>query len=338
MRVSVLTCFMRFQPMNDFTILILPGAFASSVAVTLDMMGVAASIAARQGLPRPRWRVCSATGEPTELSSGMRLQTSPLPRRAGPDASVWIVPGLGTDSPAAVTAKLATQAAGRAVLALQAHARRGGSVAASCSAVFLLQAAGLLAGRQVTTSWWLASELSRREPTCVVDADRMVCVDGPVTTAGAALAQADLMLLLLRQRLGAPLADAVSRYLLIDGRQAQAPFIIPAMLASGNALVATLTARIERALPGPPSIGQLAGELGMSQRTLARHVKAATGKSTLALIQSVRLSRARCLLETSRLPIDQVAERVGYGDATALRRLMRKMAGANPSHFRTALW
>ncbi len=338
MRVSVLTRFMRFQSIYDFTVVVLPGAYASSVAATLDMIGSAALIAARLKLPKPRWRVCSATGELTELSGGMSLKTVPLPRGARSDPSVWIVPGLGTDTPAAVTTKLATEDAHHAALALQAHARRGGVVAASCSAVFLLQAAGLLAGRKVTTSWWLASELSRREPACVVDADRMVCVDGPVITAGAAFAQTDLMLLLLRRRFGTPLADAVSRFLLIDGRQAQAPFIIPAMLASGNALVAKLTARIERALPGPPSIGQLAEEFGMSPRTLARHVKAATGKSTLALVQSVRLGRARLLLETSRLPIDQIAERVGYGDATALRRLMRKMAGAKPSQFRTAVW
>jgi transcriptional regulator GlxA family with amidase domain len=32
--------------------------------------------------------------------------------------------------------------------------------------------------------------------------------------------------------------------------------------------------------------------------------------------------------------IEQVAAAVGYDDATALRRLMRKLAGANPSRFR----
>ena len=52
----------------------------------------------------------------------------------------------------------------------------------------------------------------------------MVCEDGPVLTAGAALAQSDLTLHLLRARFGAGLADAVGRVLLIDGRQAQAPF------------------------------------------------------------------------------------------------------------------
>lgn len=74
----------------------------------------------------------------------------------------------------------------------------------------------------------------------------------------------------------------------------------------------------------------------MSERTLARHVKRATGKSTLALLQSVRQRRARALLESSRLTVEQVAAAVGYQDATALRRLMRRVAGANPSRFRPA--
>ena len=75
----------------------------------------------------------------------------------------------------------------------------------------------------------------------------------------------------------------------------------------------------------------------MSERTLARHIHRATGKSTLALVQSVRLRRARALLEGSRMTVDQVAEAVGYQDATALRRLMKKTAGANPSRYRPAV-
>jgi len=43
------------------------------------------------------------------------------------------------------------------------------------------------------------------------------------------------------------------------------------------------------------------------------------------------------LIETSRMTIEQIAAQVGYEDATALRRLMRKAAGATPSRFRSAL-
>ncbi|XDF37892.1 helix-turn-helix domain-containing protein [Paracidovorax avenae] len=54
-----------------------------------------------------------------------------------------------------------------------------------------------------------------------------------------------------------------------------------------------------------------------------------------ALVQAVRLNRARLLIENSRMPVHQVAQEVGYIDATALRRLMRRGAGANPSAFRS---
>jgi transcriptional regulator GlxA family with amidase domain len=202
--------------------------------------------------------------------------------------------------------------------------------------VFLLQAAGLLLKRRVTTTWWLAATLRRLEPGCTVDAGRMVCADGPVSTAGAAFAQTDLMLHLLRVQFGVALADAVGRVLLIDGRHAQASFVLPTMLANGNALVARVVERVESALPTPPSVATLARELAMSERTLSRHVHEATGQSTMALVQSVRLNRARMLIESSRLSVEDVAAEVGYADATALRRLMRKMAGSTPSRYRTA--
>ena len=149
-------------------------------------------------------------------------------------------------------------------------------------------------------------------------------------------AHTDLMPHLPRARFGAALVEAVSRTLLIDGRQAQAPFIVPEMLASGDDLAARLAARVDAALPHPPVVEALAGEFRMSARTLSRLVRRTTGKSTMAPVQSVRLRRARVLLESSRMTVEQVAEAVGYQDSTALRRLMRKAAGADPSRYRSA--
>lgn len=321
--------------MTDFTILVLPGTYATSVAATLDILRTASVLAPRMKLASPTWRVLSVSGGAVQLSSGMHVETAALPKRYRPDAATWIVPGLGLDNPKALAAGLATEDAQQVIQAVAVHAGRGGRLAASCSGVFLLQAAGVLSKRRVTTSWWLAGELRRLEPNCTVDADRMVCADGPVSTAGAAFAQTDLMLHLLKVQFGVGLADAVGRILLIDGRDAQAPFVVPAMLSNGNELITRLTARIESALPHPPSVEALASELAMSQRTLSRRVREATGKSTMALVQSVRLNRARMLIESSRMTIERIAEQVGYEDATALRRLMFKVAGTKPSRYRT---
>lgn len=337
MAVSISTFLVRIRPMTDFTLVVLPMSFASGVSGTLDVLQAAAVLAPRSLAPTPTWRVLSPSGGMVSLSAGMQIATEAMPRRPRRDASTWILPGLGLESAEALASGLTTEDSQTLIRALAAHANRGGRTAASCSAVFLLQAAGLLPRRRVTTSWWLAAELQRLEPSCLVDAGRMVCADGPVTTAGAAFAHTDLMLHVLRARFGTALADAVARALLIDGREAQAPFVVPNMLSNGNELIARLVKRLEAALPHPPSIQALASEFAVSQRTLSRHVREATGQSTKALVQSVRLHRARRLIESSRMSIEGVAEQLGYKDATALRRLMHKSTGANPSRFRPSV-
>lgn len=323
--------------MYDFTLLILPGAFPSSVALSLDVLAAAAAMAPRVGAPIPRWRVYVLGGTSADLSHGLSIKAMQLPKSIRSDGSIWVIPGLGLESTAAISKRLSEPDAKRAIEVLRLQARSGNVVAASCSAVFLLQAADLLGNKKVTTSWWLASQLQRMEPRCMVDANRMVISDGPVVTAGAALAQTDLMLHLLRARFGTNLADAVSRVLLIDRRQSQAPFVVPAMLAAGNELIAKLTARIDAALPNPPSVADLAREFCVSHRTLSRHVRSATGRSPIDLVQSVRINKARALLESSRLTVEQVAERVGYSDSTALRRLIRKTFGATPHQLRRSI-
>ena len=329
---------MRNQPGYDFTVLILSGAYSSSVAQTLDILSAACTLAGRLGIPMPRWRVYSAAASPTPLGNGLSIEARPLPKNLSDGRSTWIVPGLGVHGLSNLGKRFGQPDAQVAIRGLQAHAKRGGRIAASCSAVFLLQSAGLLVGRKVTTAWWLAPSLKRLEPRCIVEADRMVISDATITTAGAAMAQVDLMLHLIRQEFGPALADAVARVLLIDGRQAQAPFVVPALMTGGHELIGALTSRIESALPNLPTIGDLAAEFCMSKRTLSRHVQSATGRSTLDLVQGVRLRRARLLLETSRYTIDQIAEQVGYADATAFRRMMRKFAGGTPSKFRPSAY
>ena len=77
----------------------------------------------------------------------------------------------------------------------------------------------------------------------------MVCADSPIITAGAAFAQTGLMLQLLRGDGVGALSAAVSRVLLIDGCQAQSPYIVAEVLANGDSLVTQVIARIEAALP-----------------------------------------------------------------------------------------
>ncbi|NMZ77276.1 helix-turn-helix domain-containing protein [Pseudomonas nitroreducens] len=319
--------------MYDFTILVIPGAFASSVASTLDILASAATVAERRGLATPRWRVCGPRSGPVTLGHGLQLHAERLENSAE-DNSCWVIPGIGVSEIGAIQRRLEEPWAAPLLSALRARIASGKEIAASCSAVFLLQAAGLLDGRRVTTSWWLAPHLQALAPDCRVDPDFMVLADPPLTTAGAAFAQTDLMLHLLRQRLSPEIADAVSKALLLDRRQLQSPFVIPAVLVQGNALVSRLTAQIEESLPDVASVKALADSLGMSERTLSRHVHKATGHSTRQLIQRVRLNKARALLESGQYSVEAVAAQVGYQDPTALRRLIRRLLNTTPRQLR----
>jgi transcriptional regulator GlxA family with amidase domain len=323
--------------MRDFTVLVVDGALASGVAITLDALRAACAMAARLGLATPRWRVVSHVGGQVALSNGLSVQTESHAAALRTQRDVWIVPGLGVETPEALAPRLAQADAVWAAAQIDTHVRAGGVTAAGCSSVFLLQSAGVLSGKTVTTTWWLAQHLRHLQPDCQVDAHRMLLADGNLVTAGAALAQADLMLHLLRVHLGAAMADAVSRVLLIDQRAAQANYVIPSVLVSGNPLISQLCTRIEAALPHVPSMAELAADCCMSERTLARRVVAATGYGPMALMQCIRLSRARALLEGSRHSVEQVAALVGYADSTALRRMMKKSTGATPRQMRGAV-
>jgi transcriptional regulator GlxA family with amidase domain len=335
-RASVrIDSFQAQTDMKDFEVLLLRGTNPSGVAMTRDILAAAALFAARQGEAVPTWALYSPFGGRVELQGGIGADTVRLPGRTHGSRSILLVPGIWVSDADELHRRLEARDCRRAIRQIASHVARGGQVAASCSSVFLLQAAGVLDGRQATTTWWLAPELSRIAPATRVEANRILCVDAPVITAGAAFAQSDVMLYLLRQRFGTRLVEGVSRVLLLHERGEQAQFVVPSMLASGDALITRLTQRVEKSLPHIPSVTSLAAELCISDRTLSRHVRHATGMGTTALIQSIRLHRARNLLQHSRMTVDQVAASVGYRDATALRRLVRKAAGTTPGGLRS---
>ena len=324
--------------MYDFTILALPGAFASGVGASLDILSSAADLAVGLNSAVPRWRVCS-TEMTVVLSNGMRVDAQLLPKKPRPDTSIWIVPGLNSlQDSQAIRDRFAQPDFGPVIAALRTQARSGGTVAACCSAVFLLQAAGLLAGKRVTTTWWLGGLLQQLDSSCIVDSDQMVIADGAIVSGGAAFAHIDLVIHLLASRFNPMLAEAVCRRMVIEGRRSQASYIVPTALANGNDLAARIVARFEAALPNPPSVAELAREFSMSTRTLSRHIKAATGRSVSTLIQAARVNRARVLLQTTKISVEQVAEQVGYTDTTALRRLMRRITKSTPRQFRPIVY
>ncbi len=78
-------------------------------------------------------------------------------------------------------------------------------------------------------------------------------------------------------------------------------------------------------------VNELCREAGLSQSQLFRKLKALTGKSSVAYLRSLRLHRAKDLLEKGELNVSEVAYRVGFNDPLYFSRVFSQEFGYPPT-------
>ncbi|MEV0534206.1 helix-turn-helix domain-containing protein [Kitasatospora sp. NPDC050463] len=227
---------------------------------------------------------------------------------------------------------------GPAVLdALTAAHERGALVAGHCVGAFALAAAGLLDGRRATTHWRFAALLADRYPDVAVEADALYIDEGRIATGAGAAAGFDLCLHLLRREYGAATANAIARDLVLpshrDGGQAQY-LATPVPEDCQDERLADVLAWARAHLDRPLPVAELARRSLMSRRSFARRFTAATGTTPHAWLLGLRLSSAEELLETTDLPVEEIARRVGFGSAAVLRAQFVRRRGVPPRSYR----
>jgi transcriptional regulator GlxA family with amidase domain len=302
----------------DIEILVMRGSLQSSVAITFDMLDAANQILVARG-EAPAFSI---------RASGSAARRLPGYRGSAETPHVLIVPGLGFVSEEAIRAGLSRPDIVQARRRLAQLAAGSVEIAASCTATFLLAEAGILQGRRATTTWWLAPTFRRLYPAVQLDSEAIVVIDGPIVTAGAAMAQIDLMLTLLARHAAPGVADACARYMLLDGRSSQSPYVSLALLTASDERLARAESWARSRLEGRIGVDQLAAAAGLAPRTFARRLQRATGLSPVQLLQQLRLEKARSLLSSSRLSIEEIASLVGYSESSTLRRLLRAQGTA----------
>ncbi|WP_266160224.1 GlxA family transcriptional regulator [Dyella silvatica] len=307
--------------MTKVAVLELRGGMASSAAITHDVMATANRISA-MAKRRPPFEVAT-------IHAGPRLSRAALGH-----AELIIVPGLGITSADELDTALSGPLLQRAGKVLAEAGAAGATLAASCASTFLLAEAGLLNGRPATTTWWLAPLFRRRYPRVRLMVEQIVVADWPIATAGAAMAQMDLMLAVVARFAGPSLSQACAKYLLLDERRSQAPFIAITYLAGQDPRIAKAEQWVRENIARDFGMDELAGVVALTPRTFARRMAGICGVSPIQFVQRIRLETARYLLETTRLPVEEIARQVGYAEPSTLRRLIRRDTKHPPGHFR----
>ncbi|MFI1535376.1 GlxA family transcriptional regulator [Streptomyces anandii] len=307
------------QRVERVVVLALDGVYPFELGIPSRILGAA----------RGRYEVltCTVDGRPVRTNADFSVTVEHGPEVIG-TADTVIITSMPEDRipvelPEPVAAALAR---------IPAHAR----VVSICTGAFVLAAAGLLDGRRATTHWHVAERFRRAFPRVTLDPDVLFVEDGRFLTSAGAASGVDICLHLVRQDHGSAVANFVARCCVVppfrEGGQAQ--YIVqPVPEYAAASTAATRAWALER-LGEPLTLAELAAHARMSLRTFARRFNDEVGLSPGRWLIQQRVVRARDLLESSDLTVDQIAAEVGFATGASLRQHLHAAIGISPQAYR----
>ncbi|MDX1553376.1 MAG: helix-turn-helix domain-containing protein, partial [Marinobacter sp.] len=209
-------------------------------------------------------------------------------------------------------------------------------VASNCTGAFLLAEAGLLDGRQATTHWGFSNQFRQRFPAVDLQPEKLITVDGHIACAGGGMAWWDLGVYLVERFAGPKVARELAKAFVIDaGRTSQAPYgALQARRYHSDVAILRLQDWLDANYTRPVTLQSLGRLAGLTERSLIRRFKAATGDTPTGYLQILRIEAARQHLENSRAAVEEVTRLVGYEDVSSFSRLFRKHTGLAPGVYR----
>ncbi|QMI04256.1 helix-turn-helix domain-containing protein [Citrobacter sp. RHB25-C09] len=272
-------------------------------------------------------QLCAETPGIVNSQEGFSL-TAPYGYDAAVAADIVIIPYWGT------TAHRPPQPLLDALIRAR---QNGAQIVGLCLGAFVLGYAGLLDGKRAATHWEYERTFEALFPQAHLDINALyVDDDGIITSAGTAAAL-DCCLYLIRQRFGSVVANHIARRMIVpphrEGGQAQ--FIAqPVPKNTQDARINGLLDHLRKHLHQPHDLDTLARQMMMSRRTLTRHFMKATGSSIAEWLISERLRRSQDLLESSRIPVERIAEQVGFLSPVTWRQHFKSRFGVSPAEWR----
>lgn len=305
------------------TFLVLPGSSIMCVASAIDPLRAANRVVGGEAF---RWALVSADGAAPATTSGLPVAVEGRfdPRRA--TDVVAVIGGFGTRLQ---TAPALVAGVGRAAR----HARAVGGIEAG---TWLLGRAGLLEDRTATTHWEDREDFAAAFPGCDLRPDRYV-IDGPVFTSGGASPTFDLMLHLVRARLGMAVALDVASVFIYDQARAASdaqPLVSLGHLDGYDPRLARAIRIMESHVDRPLPISAIARRCGVTARTLETMFARAIGETPGAYALRLRLSAARRLVLDTTEPMAVIVARTGFSSASSFSRAFSRAFGSPPGSFR----
>ncbi|MGW2018408.1 GlxA family transcriptional regulator [Streptomyces sp. NPDC001927] len=312
---------------HRIAVLALPGLLPFELGIPHRIFG-----RAKDAAGRPLYEIvtCAPVAGPVPTDADFAIQVEHGPEALA-TADTVVVPASYELGPVYDEGRLTDELA-----AALAHIRPGTRLVSICTGGYVLAAAGYLDGRPATTHWASAAHFQRLFPKVRVDADVLFVDDGDVLTSAGVAAGIDLCLHIVRRDHGSAVANEVARRTVVpphrDGGQAQ--YIERPLPEAGASTTTSARAWALAHLHEPIVLRDLAVRESMSVRTFTRRFREEVGISPGQWLTQQRVERARHLLESTDLPVDQVARDAGFGTPQSLRSHLQSAIGVTPTTYR----
>lgn len=305
------------------TFLVFSGASIMCVASAVDPLRAANRVAGRRAF---EWEIVTHDGRPAVTTSQMPVGAD---GRFDPQAErdvLVVIGGFGARQ----------QADARMLADLRRAARLARAVGGVEAGSWLLGHAGVLEGRAATTHWEDLEDFAAAFPGADVRPDRYV-IDGPVFTTGGAAPTFDLMLHLVRARLGMAVALDVASVFIYDQTRAATdaqPLVSLGRLDGYDPRLAQAVRLMEAHVDRPLTVGAIARRAGVTARTLEKIFLKSIGETPGAYYLRLRLNAARRLVLDTTEPMADIAARTGFSSAAAFSRSFSRAFGRPPVRLR----
>ncbi|GLS33951.1 Transcriptional regulator GlxA family, contains an amidase domain and an AraC-type DNA-binding HTH domain [Mesorhizobium albiziae] len=323
MKSEMPTIFLAERSPVKVTLLVLSGSSLMCVASAVDPLRAANRVA---GETMFDWKTVSVDGQPAITTSGLPIAVGGRFEPSEKTDVLVLIGGFGTRDHVSP--------------GLTAGIRQVAKAARACGGVeagtWLLGRAGLLEGRKATTHWEDMEDFAAAFPGADVRPDRYV-IDGPVFTTGGASPTFDLMLHLIRTRLGMAVALDVASVFIYDQANAATdaqPLVSLGRLDGYDPRLAQAIRLMEAHVDEPLTIAAIAKRTGVTARALEMIFRKSIGETPGAYYLRLRLNAARRLVLDTRVAMADIAARTGFSSAAAFSRAFSKTFGEAPVRLR----
>ncbi len=274
------------------------------------------------------WSIMAEDGDVVRCSAGTAFHPDSDLLETGRDDTILICGGIDV---ARATTK-------RVIGWLRREARRGPVIGGLCTAGFTLAKAGLLDGKKATIHWENQDSFVEEFEDVTLTKSVFVVDGNRITTAGGT-SSIDLMLKLIADDHGEPLAGAVADQLIyssIRTDQDTQRLSVPTRIGVRHPKLSTVIQIMENNIEEPISPSILAKDVSMSTRQLERLFRRYLNRSPKRYYMELRLQKARNLLMQTDMSVINVALACGFASPSHFSKCYRAHYNTTPYRERGA--